>query len=226
MPPRPRGSQVSQVSISKATSAMTCGLLAPPGLTLEFQSLCSPVRTNPGEDKNGARTCFDSTVCYIPTVFLPKPKGSTGRWTGLLVYGTSFVLLCVAIWYVAAYGTDVPSWDDWDMVPTMTQQQPVTPAWLWSQHNEHRVPLARLVMLGMYRIRPDFRICMYLNVAMMATLAFSLIRCAKRLRGKLAATDVFFPLVLLGLAQGLNFIWGWQVEFFASTALALCILLL
>jgi len=81
-------------------------------------------------------------------------------------------------------------------------------------------------MLAMYRIRPDFRICMYLNVAMMATLAFSLIRCAKRLRGKLAATDVFFPLVLLGLAQGLNFIWGWQVEFFASTALALCILLL
>ena len=112
------------------------------------------------------------------------------------------------------------------MVPTMTHRQPITAVWLWSQHNEHRVPLARLLMLAMYRVWPDFRACMYLNVAMMAVLAGVLIRCAHRLRGSIVATDVFFPLVLLGLAQGLNFIWAWQVEFFASTAIALCVLVL
>jgi hypothetical protein len=108
----------------------------------------------------------------------------------------------------------------------MVHRQPITARWLWSQHNEHRVPLARLIMLAMYRLWPDFRVCMYLNVAMMAVLAGVLIRCAQRLRGRIVATDVFFPLVLLGLAQGLNFIWAWQVEFFASTAIALCLLVL
>lgn len=125
-----------------------------------------------------------------------------------------------------SYGTNVPSWDDWDMVPTMTHHQPITASWLWSQHNEHRIPLARLIMLGIYRFWTDFRAGMYWNVAAMGTMAFALTHSAKHIRGKAIATDIIFPLVLLGFAQGLNFIWGWQVEFFASTVLALCILIL
>ena len=108
----------------------------------------------------------------------------------------------------------------------MTRQQPISVQWLWSQHNEHRVPLARLIMLAMYRLCPDFRVCMYLNVLMMAVMAGLLIRCAHVIRGRVAVTDVFFPLVLIGFSQGLNFIWAWQVEFFVSTAIALFVLLI
>ena len=54
-------------------------------------------------------------------------------------------MLASALLYVHAFGSNVPSWDDWDMVPTLTHVQPVTAEWLWSQHNEHRVPLPRLL---------------------------------------------------------------------------------
>ncbi len=140
--------------------------------------------------------------------------------TPIFVWGAWTLLLAAALLYVHRYGTNVPSWDDWDIVPTMTGEQPVTAEWLWSQHNEHRIPVARLMMLATYRVWPDFRSTMVLNVLSMAWLAFALTRCAQHLRGKLGVTDLFFPLVLLGLAQGVNFIWGWQVEFMSSTAVA------
>ena len=151
---------------------------------------------------------------------------SANRWTEVFIYAFSLILLGSALVYVRFSGTNVPSWDDWDMVPTMTHHQPITASWLWSQHNEHRIPLARLLMLGTYRIWPDFRACMYLNVLAMGVMSFAMTRSARRIRGKPIPSDIIFPLVLLGFAQGPNFIWAWQVEFFASTVLALSILIL
>jgi len=146
--------------------------------------------------------------------------------TDAVVYGVWLAMSLVAISYVTRYGSDVPSWDDWDMVPTMTGNQPVTAEWLWSQHNEHRVPLARIVSLGVYRWRADFRLCMFLNVALMAGLALMVMWAIRRLRGTTAYTDAFIPIALLNLAQGLNFIWAWQIEFFVSTALVIATLLI
>jgi hypothetical protein len=146
--------------------------------------------------------------------------------TSLFVWSAWALLLICPIVYVVRYGSNVPSWDEWDMVPSMTGNQPVTASWLWSQHNEHRIPLARLLMLGIYRLRPDFRAAMFVNVFLMAALSALLTRCAQQIRGRPFYADVFMPLVLLGFAHGANFIWGWQVEFFASTALAGCVLLI
>ncbi len=151
------------------------------------------------------------------------------RLVFLVVWGTWAVMSVVALFYVYRYGSNVPSWDDWDMIPTMTRHQPVTFEWLWSQHNEHRIPVARLAMLGLCRIWPDFRTGMVANVILMSLLAFGLIHAAGRIRGHLELGDVFLPLAVLGLAQGLNYIWSWQIEFMLSTALAgialLCIAL-
>ena len=47
----------------------------------------------------------------------------------------------------------------------------MTVSWLWSQHNEHRIPLPRLLMLGIYRLKPDFRVPMFVNVFLMAVLS-------------------------------------------------------
>jgi hypothetical protein len=130
-------------------------------------------------------------------------------------------MLVAALVYVAQYGSNVPSWDDWDMVPTMTGEQPITWTWLWSQHNEHRIPVPRLVMLGLFQVfGNDFRMGMYFNVLSTAALALGMIFAAKRLRGWLSCADAYFAVLLLNLGQGVNFIWGWQVEFFLSTVFA------
>src|ERR1700720_4335051 len=56
------------------------------------------------------------------------------------------IMLAAALILVAMYGRNVPTWDDWDIVPTATGHRPVTAEWLWSQHNEHRVAVPRLLL--------------------------------------------------------------------------------
>ena len=65
------------------------------------------------------------------------------------------------------------------MVPTLTRNQPVTWGWLWSQHNEHRVPLPRLIFLGLNWLTViDMRVTMCFDVLVMAALAAAMILVA------------------------------------------------
>jgi hypothetical protein len=150
-----------------------------------------------------------------------------GRDRGALgfVLTVWLAMLAAALTLVAVYGSNVPSWDDWDMVPTMTGHQPVTLEWLWSQHNEHRVPVPRLLMLAMVRwIAFDFRTGMYFNVLATSALALGMVFANRRIRGTSSYLDAFFPVVLLNWSQAANFLWCWQVEFYASMLLAATIL--
>lgn len=145
----------------------------------------------------------------------------------LVVWSIFGMMLLAALAFVWRYGSNVPSWDDWDMVPIMTRHQRVTFEWLWSQHNEHRIPVPRIIALVLYSLFGlDFRVGMYFNVVTAAGLAFAMILLTKRLRGHLEYSDAFFPLLLLNWGQGLNFIWSWQMEFFLSTNLAGMVLLI
>jgi hypothetical protein len=135
-------------------------------------------------------------------------------------------MLLAALLFVWHFGSNVPSWDDWDMIPVLTRHQPVTWDWLWSQHNEHRVPLPRLVFLGLDRLfGVDMRVTMYFDVLLMAAVAAAMMRTAARLRGRASAADAFFPMALLSLGQAANLLWGWQLQFFASVVIA-CVALL
>src|SRR5262249_20021910 len=139
-------------------------------------------------------------------------------WLGMVI--AAFTL-------VAIFGSNVPSWDDWDMVPTATGHQPITLEWLWSQHNEHRVPVPRLLMLAMMRwVAFDFRTGMYFNVLATSALALGMVFAIRRIRGTSSYLDAFFPVVLLNWSQAANFLWFWQVEFYASMLLAGIILTL
>jgi hypothetical protein len=138
-----------------------------------------------------------------------------------MAWSVWLAMLAAAMLLVARYGSNVPSWDDWDMVPTLTRAQPVTLDWLWSQHNEHRVPLPRLLFLAFNRLLTvDFRVTMYVDVLAMAALAAALMLAGRRLRGRTSVVDLFFPLLLLDVGQAVNLLWGWQLEFFLSAVLA------
>jgi hypothetical protein len=130
-------------------------------------------------------------------------------------------MLVAALYLVGRYGSNVPSWDDWDMVPTLTGEQPVTAEWLWSQHNEHRVPLPRLALLALGRlVALDFRVPMVVDALAMGAAAAGLVAAAIRLRGRASLTDAFLPLVLLNWSHAANLLWAWQIEYFASVVLS------
>jgi hypothetical protein len=152
----------------------------------------------------------------------PISQGSADRIPLVVVLLAWLAMTIAALGYVARYGSNVPSWDEWDIVPTMTGVQPVTLEWLWSQHNEHRIPVPRLVMLSLFRaFGNDFRVLMVFNVLAMAASALGMIFVVRRLRGRTTFADAFFPILLLNFSHGVNFIWGWEVEFAVSTLLAM-----
>ena len=155
-----------------------------------------------------------------------EPALVAGRATALVVWSVWLAMVVGALLIVARDGSNVPSWDDWDMVPTLTGEQPVTLEWLWSQHNEHRVPLPRLFTLALARLTVvDFRVLMVFDVLALASMAAAMLVVAGRLRGRASLTDAFFPLVLLHWGHATNLLWGWQIEYFASVVLS-CIALI
>jgi hypothetical protein len=144
----------------------------------------------------------------------------------VFVWGT-WLLLSWSLWdFVRSYGVNVPHFDEWEMVPVLTGEQPVTLKWLWSQHNEHRIFIPRLIYLALARAtHDDFRAGMYFNVAALAAAAAGLVLLAARRRGTDYA-DAFFPVLILTLGQAENLYWSFQVGFVASAVLSVAVLML
>jgi hypothetical protein len=141
----------------------------------------------------------------------------------ITIRGTRALFLTWAVWammvvlafgFIAVYGSRIPYLDEWELVPTLTHNRPLTLDWLWAQHNEHRIPLARLVLLALYWPTGfDLRAGMIFNVSVLAGLSGAMIRTAERLRGRASYADIFFPLAWLHWGHCYNVLMGWQVVF-------------
>jgi hypothetical protein len=143
------------------------------------------------------------------------------------VSATWLVMISAAVFLVVRYGVDVPVWDDFALVPVLTGEKPLTVGWLWAQHNESRIALSKLVLLGAYRLSGfDFRAGMFLNVVALGVLAYSLIRVARELRGASSYSDAFFPIVLLNWGLRADLLWSIQVVNVLAVTLASFLLLL
>jgi hypothetical protein len=163
----------------------------------------------------------------LPGSAQTETPGMPDRLTAGCVWLGWILLSFAAFWFVAEYARNVPFWDEFCMAPVLTHEQPVTPAWLWSQHSEHRIPLPRLIQVGLAKItNTDFRAGMYLNVALMCALSAQLITTARKLRGCYSYTDLFFPLALLHWGNYENLLWSFQVAFSVSTWLTTTLLIL
>ena len=58
------------------------------------------------------------------------------------------------------------------MVPVVAGDQPVDARWLWSEHNGHRIPVPRLLLLALYKFSGfDARAGIYFTVLMLITVA-------------------------------------------------------
>ena len=152
-------------------------------------------------------------------------KGKIG-WASLFVWAIWAGMTAVAAWLVWAYGRNVPLNDDWFIVPAWTGNQPLTASYLWDQHNNHRIPIPKLLLLSSLWSCGDFRITMYANVAALSFAAAIVIRAASALRGRISLTDAIFPLVYLHWGHAITILWSWQIAFVGSTVLATILLAL
>ena len=120
---------------------------------------------------------------------------------------------------------NIPFMDDWEMVPVLTGDQPLTLSWLWSQHNEHRIFLPRLLYLAVVSLSGnDFRAGAFFNVFALCIAAAALCLAARKLRGSTRYADAYFPLVVLQWAQAENLTWSFQVQTILGTVPVLLIL--
>jgi hypothetical protein len=131
--------------------------------------------------------------------------------------------------FVLAHGVNIPWMDEWEMIPALTGEQAITLKWLWSQHNEHRIVISRLVYLAVTKLGGyDFRAGMIFNLLVLSATAAAVCLAARHIRGRALYSDAFFPLVLLHWGQVENLVWGFQIQFVLSSALEvglLCILM-
>ena len=140
-----------------------------------------------------------------------------------LVWGGALAIL---LGFIARDGRNLPFEEDWLMVAPMTGHESDLPRWLWSQNSEHRLPLPRLVNLGLLRGTGDFRATMVFDTLILAAVTAGMILAARKIRGgRTSLADAFFPLLLLHLGQWDNLVWAWQIQFVLPTVLA-CVLLL
>jgi len=124
-------------------------------------------------------------------------------WFALVLQAGSFALLI---------GSDCPNADEWDFVPVLLNREPLGP-WLWEQHNEHRLPLPRLVYHGLFQLTKDFRAGALLQVGLLAAASAWMMRLAARIRGRAHWADAFFPISLLHLGHWENLLIGYNLCF-------------
>jgi hypothetical protein len=152
-------------------------------------------------------------------VFVTLGK-SQMRIATMCVLGTWAIMLLGTLVLVNTYTSNFPFSDELYMIT-----QPLTPQWLWEQHAEHRVPLAKLIWLSSLRLSNyDFRFGNSISVLAVGAVAFAMMWTARRLRGWTTFSDSFFPLAFLNFSQAINFSWWWVFNHILAPVLACCLL--
>lgn len=107
-----------------------------------------------------------------------------------------------------------PFWDEWSYVPVLAGREPFSLDWLWAQHFEHRIPLAKLLYVGIARISGADPRCLTAFITLLLALSSALlVRALLKFRGKTLWTDAFVPLLFLHWDHWENLTWPFQIAF-------------
>ncbi len=163
----------------------------------------------------------------VQQVIATTPESRPDIGARAFVLGVWFIMMFVALICLIKYGRNIPLTEDWLLVPPLTGNEPDVVSWLWAQNNEHRIPLPRLILLGLLKAaNGDFRVGMFFNVIALGAVSLAAIQVARYLRnGRTIFADAFFPITLLHLGNWENLFWSWQLSFVLPTALTLAVLL-
>jgi hypothetical protein len=152
-----------------------------------------------------------------------RPTPHPTRRTTQILLSLWVVLTLAQLAFVLGYGHNQPWADEWEFVPTLTGHEPVGPFFL-NPHNEHRLPLPRLIYVALWELTHDFRSGMVLQVCLLSIMAYRGMHLAEWRRGRPHWADAFFPLTLLHVGHCENLLMGYQLCFVLASALAFGVL--
>ena len=150
------------------------------------------------------------------------PAASTSRITGPLSYAIllgGLATIVLALYMVVTSYSSLPYWDGWRQVDVAANgYSSVSPAWLWAQHNEHRLVLPKLFLAADLRFFRAHQVFLLASIFAIQLTHLALLSWSMRVLGGwtgdlwrsgtgLAAFCLFCP------SQNENFIWGFQVCF-------------
>src|SRR5262245_60345444 len=145
-----------------------------------------------------------------------------------------FVLLAwawcavVLVRYVARYASRLPFTDDVLMAQYVDPAKELTAQLLWVQHNEHRIPLPKLLYVWTVGGLHDLRAGVWLEVVLLLALSAALLAALRKRTGTWRASDAVVPLLLLGTGNTENLLNSFQVTlalpaFFTGALLVLAV---
>jgi hypothetical protein len=132
----------------------------------------------------------------------------------LFVWSVLLGATIAALVFALRHAPVVPLIDEWFYIPLLVGRESLSLEWLWAQHNEHRIPLAKLVWFVLERLSGlDARLGVTVNVLLLAASSAILILALRRFRGQNAWTDAFVPLLFLHWDHWENMTWPFQIAF-------------
>jgi hypothetical protein len=153
-------------------------------------------------------------------VKITRASGITRALVELFLFLVWLIASASLVWFVARYGVMHPLWDEWQNVPYLTGDAPLDWQRLWAPWADHRVPLLRLLLMGLARLtKVDFRAPMILSAALLSAVAAAMLCFASRVRRGPGVTDVFLVLVLLNFGHFENLLQGGNLQNVLFTAL-------
>ena len=126
----------------------------------------------------------------------------------------SLLLAAAAVWLSFSCASPLPYGDEYELTGTLTGRQPLMAPGLFARHNEHRIPLVRLVLAGLVpACGYDFRYAATAVPLCLGLAALVLAASVARARGRWLWTDNVPALLLLSFGHAESLTWSFAIQF-------------
>lgn len=164
-----------------------------------------------------------NAVHHIPNEATAESRLSTWLSWAVLLAGVGAGVASVYI-VITTY-SPVPHWDEWSLFAHLADGGGWSLAWLWAQHNEHRIFLTRLFFLLDVEFFRGTQVFLLATIFLVQLLQVALLSWSLRtlggLRGSAWRTGTgLIAYCILCPTQYENFVWGFQLQFVVPAAMA------
>ncbi len=126
---------------------------------------------------------------------------------------------------VLVMAPEVPLGDEWFTLASMVGIENFDFEFLWRRHNEHRIPVPKLIMWACYHVGGfNFRAAPLVYVTTLGVVTAATVVAARIVRGRQSILDAVLPLLLLHWGHAENTLWGFQAQMIGSASISLALL--